>query len=112
MGQKRSLAKDLAEYGRRSARNIGSGVDDVRAIVANAQKRIPPSVDEAAGMVASYMPGYSVFEAMQLGADSGRHWREGDYGDSLISMGEAISAPLGEAVWLIPGGGLVKRPPK
>lgn len=109
MEKKRSLADDLAEYGRRSVRNFGNGVDDVRALVAEAQKSIPPSVDEAAGVAASLMPGYGVMEAMRLGSDSGRQWREGAYGDALITMGHAVDAPFNEVLWAVPGGGFVKR---
>ena len=103
--KKRSLADELRQYGERSVDGLARMGNSLSELLA----QVPKPVDEAAYMVAGLMPGAATLESIRLGGDSGRLWREGNYGDSIIRMGEAIDAPFDDVFWLIPGGGLVRK---
>lgn len=96
----------IGEYGRRSARNFGMGIDNGREVAQDIQSYIPPVVDDYASMVSQFMPGTTVVDAMRMGGEAGRLWTEGNYPDALDRYGDAILAPLGEVSFLAPGGPL------
>jgi hypothetical protein len=101
----RQLAEALKRYGEGSAASLDKMRSDIQGAVAAA----PPWLDEAAGHVSRLLPGVGVLDSMRLASDSGGHFREGRYGSGLEAAGQAMLAPVNEAFWFVPGGGIVKK---
>lgn len=103
--KKRSLADDLQRYADRSLRGLGRMRDEIQ----DAIRSVPQPVDDVAGMVAPYLLGSATANSIALGGEAGRHWRDGDYGKSLVRFSDALVAPLDDAFFFIPGFGLVRK---
>lgn len=109
MEKKRSLADELAKYADRSVYGIQRGAGEVSDLVRLLLDGVPPSVDDAAGMAAEFMPGYGTQQGMRRGAESGRLWRQGDYAGALDAMAEGVNKTSDDLFWLMPGAGLVPK---
>ncbi|MCK5446163.1 MAG: hypothetical protein KAI73_11120, partial [Rhodospirillaceae bacterium] len=59
--------------------------------------------------IASWLPGYAAMEGVRLGSEAGRLWDNGRHGRAVVTMGDAIEAPMDELWWFLPGAGIVRK---
>lgn len=77
-----------------------------------AGRNTPDWANSAMRMASAFLPGTGTMDSMRLGREAAGHFDQGRWGSGLETMGDAILAPVNDAMFLLPGGGYVKAMPK
>lgn len=91
----------LSEYGRRSV----DGISRIGHAYHDVTESAPEEIQDIAELVSSFLPGRRALDSVRMGNEAGRLWRDGRHGRALVTMGDAILAPLEELAWFVPGVG-------
>ena len=102
----KTMTEALTQYFDRSASGLGRMRDALQSEI----RDLPPAAHNVANMVRPFMPGVGSMDSVSLGGEAGRHWRDGDYGKSLVKFSDSLVAPMDDAYWFLPGAGLVRKP--